>query len=52
LPIKQRAIGDLKNKFLPSFGCWQFPSDTVESPRAFMRRRMNHEIRLPDLDAP
>jgi hypothetical protein len=44
-------IGD-QQKVLLSSDSWQLLSDTVEFPRAFMLRRMNHENPLLDFAAP
>jgi hypothetical protein len=44
-------IGDQQEALLSS-NSWQLLSDTVEFPRAFMLRRMNHERPLLDFAAP
>jgi hypothetical protein len=44
-------IGDQQEVLLSS-NSWQLLSDTVEFPRAFMLRRMNHEKPLLDFAAP
>jgi len=43
---------DYLQEDLPSFSSWQLLSDTVEFPRAFMLRRMNHKNPPVDFDAP
>jgi hypothetical protein len=43
---------DYLQEDLPSFSSWQLLSDTVEFPRAFMLRRMNHNNPPVDFDAP
>jgi hypothetical protein len=45
-------FGRLSTGSSPSFNSWQLLSDTVEFPRAFMLRRMNHKNPLVDFDAP